>query len=119
MFLGDVSATKTRIFSIRIFKVNILRLVVVVSEGCIYEIKLVALVLKHISSKHSPTNEIWAPLLRGQSTIAMDIFLWKFSFYQDILSYIHIVCKRHSHTPYRCLNIDGFLGTGLFRINYQ
>ena len=49
-------------------------LVAVVPEGCIYEIKLVALVLKHIS-QYSPTNEIWAPLLRGQSTVAMDIFL--------------------------------------------
>ena len=33
-------------------------LVEVVPEGCIYEIKLVALVMKHISSKYSPTNEI-------------------------------------------------------------
>ena len=54
-------------------------LVAVVSEGCIYEIKLVALVLKHISSKYSPTNEIWAPLLRWQSTVAMVIFSWNFS----------------------------------------
>ena len=50
----------------------------VVPEGCIYEIKLVALVLKHISSKYSPTNEIRILLLRGQSTVAMDIYLWIF-----------------------------------------
>ena len=83
----------------------------VVPEGCIYEIKFVALVMKHISSKYSPTNGIWA-----RSTVAMDIFLWNFSFYQDMLPYIHIVCKPHSHTPYRCLKIDNYLGTGLFRI---
>ena len=91
-------------------------LVEVVPEGCIYEIKLVSLVLKYISSKYNWTNEIWALLLRGQSTVAMDIFFWNFSFYQDMLPYIHIVCKPHSHTPYRCLKIDNFLGTGLFRI---
>ena len=50
-------------------------LVEVVPEGCIYEIKLVALVLKYISSKYSSTNEIWALLLRGQSTVAMEICL--------------------------------------------
>ena len=65
-------------------------LVEVVPEGCIYEIKLVALVMKHISSKYSPTNGMWALLLRGQSTVAMDIFLWNFSFYQDMLPYIHM-----------------------------
>ena len=91
-------------------------LVEVVPEGCIYEIKLVALVMKHISSKYSPTNGIWALLLRGQSTVAMDIFLWNFSFYQDTLPYIHIVCKPYPHTHYRCLKIDNFLETGLFRI---
>ena len=85
-------------------------------EGCIYEIKLVALVMKHISSKYSPTNGIWALLIRGQTTVAMDIVLRNFSFYQDMLPYIHIVCKPHSHTPYRCLKIDNFLGTGLFKI---
>ena len=63
-------------------------LVEVVPEGFIYEIKSVALVLKHISSKYSPSNEIWVLLLRGQSTVAMDIFLWNFSFYQDMLPYI-------------------------------
>ena len=74
------------------------------------------MVLKHISSEYSQTNEIWAPLLRGQNVVAMYIFLWIFSFYQDKLPYIHIVCTPHSHTPYRCLKIDNFLGTGLFRI---
>ena len=63
-----------------------------------YDIKLVALVMKHISSKYSPTIGIWALLLSGQSTIAMDIFLWNFPFYQDMLPYIHIVCKPHPHT---------------------
>ena len=72
--------------------------------------------MKLISSKYSLTNGIWALLLRGQSTVAMDIFLWNFSFYQDMLAYIHIVCKPHSHTPYRSLKIDNLLGTGLFRI---
>ena len=38
-------------------------LVEVVPEGCIYEIKLITLVLKHFSSKYSPTKEIWPPLL--------------------------------------------------------
>ena len=80
-------------------------------EGCIYEIKLVALVLKHISSKYSPTSEIWTLLLRGQRPVAMDIFLWNFSCYQDMLPYITHVCKPHSHTPYRCLKIDNFLET--------
>ena len=47
----------------------------VVPEGCIYEIKFVALLMKHISPKYSPTNGIWALLLRGQSTVAMDISL--------------------------------------------
>ena len=91
--------------------VNIL--VQVVPEGCIYEIELVAMVLRHISSKYSLANEIWAPLLRGQSMVDMDIFLWNF----HCISYIHIVCKPCSHTPYRCLKIDNFLGTDLFRIN--
>ena len=80
------------------------------------EIKFVTVLMKRISSKYSPTNGIWALLLRGQSTVAMDNFLWNFSFYQDMLPYIHIVCKPHSHIPYRSLKIDNFLGTGLFRI---
>ena len=70
----------------------------VVAEISILEIKLVTLVLKHISSKYSPSNEIWAPLLRWQSAVAMDIFLCNFSFYHDGLPYLHIVCKPHSHT---------------------
>ena len=53
--------------------------------GCIDEIKLVALVLKHISSKNSPTNDIWTLLLRGQSTVAMDIFLWNFSLSANLI----------------------------------
>ena len=123
MLLRCVSTTSTRIFSIRMFKVNILHfwsckignyykncrirniLVEFVPEGYIYEIKLVAFVLKDISSNYSPTNEIWALLLRGQSKVDMDIFLWNVSFYQDMLPYIHIVCKPHSHIPYRCLTI--------------
>ena len=55
-------------------------LVEVVPEGCIYEIKLVALAMKHISSKYSPTNGIWALLLRGQCTVAMNICYGIFHF---------------------------------------
>ena len=49
-------------------------LVEVVPEGCIFEIKLITLALKHISSKYSPTKEIWPPLLRGLCTVAIEIF---------------------------------------------
>ena len=55
--------------------------------GVYFENKLVALVLKHVSSKFSATNEIWAPLLRWQVTVAMVIFSWNVSFYDRLHLY--------------------------------
>ena len=45
-------------------------LVEVVPEGCIGSETYVI----------NGTNEIWALLLRSQNTVAMDIYLWNFSF---------------------------------------
>ena len=63
--------------------------------------------------KFCTTNEIWAPLLRGEYGCYGHIFMDFFILSKYVTIYTHCL-KPHSH---RCLKIDNFLGTGLFRIS--